>query len=148
MYTLQKEANPFDRKVTPKQLIPVKLHYALDAGRRHLNIRNLPLGSHRFSDELQAATYVHRFLRLLQVRPAYDSEPGATWLELLIAFEVHGGKLQQSLSERAAIDMALPMMTTRQLLDQFKAIVRFVLETCGDEIDAKLFRTFFRQPLL
>ena len=37
--------------------------------------------------------------------------------------------------------MARPSMTTRQLIDLFKKLVRFILETCSDEVDAKLFRT-------
>ena len=32
-------------------------------------------------------------------------------------------------------------MTTMQLLDLFKKLVRFILETCSDEVDAQLFRT-------
>ena len=37
--------------------------------------------------------------------------------------------------------MARPSMTTRQLIDLFKKLVRFILETCSDEVDANLFRT-------
>ena len=37
--------------------------------------------------------------------------------------------------------MALPLMTLRQLLLQFKTMVRFIMETCSDEVDSQLFRT-------
>ena len=79
---------------------------------------------------------MHRFLRLLSIRPTLADEPGVTWLELLIAFEVHGGKLESAINERATEDMARPAMTTRQLLDFFKSLIRFVLETCGTELEA------------
>ena len=64
-------------------------------------------------------------------------------MELLIAFEMHGGMMQRPINERAAIDMAMPSMSTIQLLDAFKKIVRFILETCSDDIDARLFHTSF-----
>ena len=37
--------------------------------------------------------------------------------------------------------MALPAMTTRQLLDLFKSLTRFIVETCGAELDTQFFRT-------
>ena len=124
-----------------KVTIPTKLHYALDAGQRQLNIRNLPAGTHRYAHDLRAGTYVHLFLRYIKARPTYEGEPGATWIELLIAFEAHGRQLQVPINERATADMALPTMTTRQLQDKFKKLVKFIMETCSDDIDAKLFRT-------
>ena len=63
---------------------------------------------------------------MVNLRPTFDEEPGATWLELYIAFELHGGRLEPSLHERARADMARPSMTTRQLLNLFKVLVRFV----------------------
>ena len=118
----KKAANPFDKKTVLKVLIPVKLHYSLDAGRRLLDLRELPTCNHRYSDQAKAITFVHRFLRLLHVRPTYADEPGVTWIELLIAFEVHGGKLEDSINERAAEDMARPAKTVRQLLAFSKAL--------------------------
>jgi hypothetical protein len=118
----RKEADPFDNKKLPKVLIPIKLHYSIDAGCRHLNIRSQPAGHHKFAHNEMAVTYVHRFLRFINVRPTYADEPGVTWLELLIAFEAHGGMLQLPINERAAADMARPSMTTMQLLDLFQKV--------------------------
>ena len=149
MFTLDKEerdrrrreANPFDRIVIPKVLLPTKLHYSTDAGIRRLDIKDLPTILHRFSGQQKALTYVHRFLRIISIRPTLEDEPGVTWLELLIAFELHGGKLELALPERAAADMARPLSTTRQLLFLFKSLFRFVLDTCANVLDAKLFNT-------
>ena len=44
-----------------------------------------------------------------------------------------------AMKERATADMALPAMTTMQLLEKFKTLVKFILETCIDDIDAKHF---------
>ena len=96
---------------------------------------------HRFSGQQRALTFVHRFLRMVDIRPTSDGEPGVTWLELLIAFELHGGKLEEAIHERAADNMARPAMTTRQLLVLFKALIRFILDTCGNELDAHFFQT-------
>ena len=137
----KKAANPFDKKIVLKVLVPVKLHYSLDAGRRLLDLRELPTCNHRYFDQQKALTLVHRFLCMLHVRPTYAKEPGVTWIELMIVFEVHGGKLENRINERAAEDMARPARTTRQLLDLFKGFIRFILETCSSNIDAILFRT-------
>ena len=96
---------------------------------------------HRFSSNARALLYVHMFLRLVSIRPTMQDEPGVTWLELLIAFEAHGGKLEPAINERTADDMARPAMTTRQLLELFKSIVRFIIESCGNDLDAQFFRT-------
>lgn len=102
----KKAANACDRKTTIRLLIQVKLHYSFDAGRRLLEIRDLPTYVYSFSEQQRAFTYGHRFLRLLRIIPSYADEPGATWLELLIAFEFHGGNVENSINEMAAGDMA------------------------------------------
>ena len=92
--------------------MPIKLQYCNDVGQRKLDIKDLPTCQHRYSGNQRALTYVHRFLRMITIRPTREGEPGVTWLELLIAFEIHGGKLERSLQERTADDMARPDMTT------------------------------------
>lgn len=122
-------------------LVPVKLHYSLDAGRRLLDLRELPTCTHRYSDQQKALTLVHRFLRMLHARPTYAEEPGVTWIELMIAFEVHGGKLGQNINERAVEDMARPARITRQLLEFFQGLILFIIDTCNRDLDAMFFRT-------
>ena len=78
---------------------------------------------------------------MLHIRPTMLEEPGVAWLELLIAFEAHGWKLEPALNERNAADMVRPTLTTRQLLKQFKDIAKFIIETCADHIDANFFRS-------
>ena len=120
--------------------MPIKLHYSIDTGQRKLIIKELPSIQHRFSEDIVPLTFVHRFLRMMPIRPTFSEEPGVTWLELLIAFEAHGGSLEPAVHERVKQDMARPMKTTRQLLHMFKTMVKFVLEICADPIDAILFR--------
>ena len=115
----RREANPFERTVIPKVLLMIKLHYSTAVGQRRLDIKELPTILHRSSGQQKALTYDHRFLRTISIRPTLEDEPGVTWLELVIAFELHGGKLQLALPERAAADKASPMSTTRQLLFLF-----------------------------
>ena len=61
----RREANPFDRIVIPKVLLPSMLHYSTAVGQRRLDIKDLPTISHRFSGQQKALTYVHRFLRIV-----------------------------------------------------------------------------------
>ena len=69
---------------------------------------------------------MHRFVAFLIVRPLMSQEPGVTWLELLVAFEAHGGKLETPVAHRAPEDRAKPAKTARQLLVDFKALLKFV----------------------
>jgi hypothetical protein len=135
-----KEANPFQRTYVVKLLMPVKLHYSIETGQRRFTIKELPTSQHRFSEDPGALTDVHRFLRMLLIRPTFAEEPGVTWLELLIAFEIHGCSIEPAVHKRPRQDMARPMRTTRQLLILFKAMVKFVLETCADSLDTWMFR--------
>ena len=48
--------------------------------------------------------------------------------------------MEPAVHERMRHDMARPMRTTRQLLIEFKAMVKFVLEICADPLDALLSR--------
>ena len=137
----KKEANPFEQIGIPKVTMPIQLEYSIEEGGRKLEIKDLPRGTHRFNDNSRALTYVHRLLRMITIRPTREGEPGVTWLELLIAFEMHGGRLETALQERQAADMARPVMTTRQLLGLFKSMVRFIMETCGDVLEMNFFRT-------
>lgn len=137
----RKQANPFNKPVTIKVRMPIKLHYNIDIAQRSFNIKELPSAPHKHSNNLGALCLVHRFLRLLSIRPTMQGEPGVTWIELLVAFEAHGGKLEPALNERRAEDMARPILTIRQLLISFKSMVRFIIETCFDEIDTLFFRS-------
>ena len=112
----KREANPFDRIVIPTILVPISIPYLSEVGQRRLGIKDLPTCMHRFSAHQRALIFVHRFMRMVFIRPTSDGEPGVTWLELLIAFELHGGKLEEAIHERATVNMAHPAMTTRQLL--------------------------------
>ena len=114
-----KEKKPFERIRVPMIAIPIKLHYSIDTAQRRLDIKDLPIGIRRFSDQQEALIYVHRFLRTINLRPTFAEEPGVTWLELLVAFEFHGGRLETPIAERSLADRARPAYTTRQLLGLF-----------------------------
>ena len=79
----KKEANPFDQIVIPKVTIPIKLSYSIDTDMRKLAVKDLPCGIHRYSDQMRGLTYVHRFLRMICIRPTREDEPGVTWIEFV-----------------------------------------------------------------
>ena len=99
------------------------------------------MGVHRFAHRMQAITYVHRFVALMQIRPLAQTEAGVTWMEFFIAMELHGGKLEPPVRHRLREDMAKPALTVRQSLVEFNAMLRFIVETCVRPLDALFFKT-------
>ena len=100
----------------------------------------LPTGKHKMSHLQQGLSYVHRCIQILLVRPLVESEPGVTWIELLVAFELNGGILEATIREREAGKRALPRMTIRQTMILFKSLVRFVADTCLTAADPSYFK--------
>ena len=86
-----KQCNPFALTCMPLIAIPIKLRYSIDVGARRIVLRQLPTCTHKYSQCISELTYMHRFVAFLIVRPLMSQEPGVTWLELLVAFEAHGG---------------------------------------------------------
>ena len=94
------QRNPFQQPECPLVDIPIKLNYYIYAGTRRLPLRPLPTGTHKYTHCLHELCYVHRCVALLMIRRTMEGEAGVTWLELLVAFEAHGGKLETPVAHR------------------------------------------------
>ena len=103
-----KQCNPFALTCMPLIAIPIKLRYSIDVGARRIVLRQPQRCAHKYSHCISELAYMHRIVALLIVRPLMSQEPGVAWLELLVAFEAHGGKLEAHVAHRALEERAKP----------------------------------------
>jgi hypothetical protein len=128
---MRKQADPFTKKTVIKHCMPMVVKVSEEDACRRLVYRPPPIGCHKFQQHQEVVNDVHDYLTSLRwTLEDNSSQAGVSWLELLILFELRGGRLDKKLTEDGKASTAAPLMTTSQELHFFKSTVRYINENC------------------